>query len=108
MPAIIEHNFLSIILEVFNREYPDNNCVIVFVHGLYDTESGAWGCTEWAEDTGQCLVSIDAKLPLAHFAEIIAHELAHVVAGHDAEHGKKWEAIFNNIHEVYCREMGYK
>lgn len=44
------------------------------------------------------IIAIDSEIPCYVSVEIIAHEAAHVIAGHGADHGEQWEAVFDEIY----------
>lgn len=99
MTAKMIYNPHQIIIDIFNKNFPEIECDIVFVTGLYKTEQ-AYGCIEY--DTTPMKISIDAEeTSYAISIEILAHELAHAVAGKKNKHGKKWEMVFNKINQLY-------
>lgn len=85
------------VVEVFNRLFPGIEVAIDFVSGLKDAED-AWGVTHFPDDGGPPSISLDVDLEYRHVVEILAHELAHVAAPDDEDHGEKWEAAFSLIH----------
>lgn len=64
----------------------------------------AKGATFWPDDGGRTEVWIDARLRrgVQGTLDILAHELAHVIAGPDDEHGPKWRRAYAAIHETCC------
>jgi Zn-dependent peptidase ImmA (M78 family) len=108
-------NPFEIILEVVNRCYPTFDAKISFVPeedfeemmkrwGATDTEvKEACGVTMFDDECKTTIICINASIPCYAAVEVIAHEVAHVVAGVDAEHGEKWENEFNKIHIEYSK-----
>jgi len=47
------------------------------------------------------VVEVSTNIPFTAMIEILAHELAHVIAGIESGHGEKWDAIFEAIHRKY-------
>lgn len=99
MALTIFHDPLHDLIEVFDRLYPDHSAQIVFGGELKEGH----GVTIFGEGVPQVVIS--AELPYLHCAEILAHELAHVVAGHDADHGPEWEAAFESLHAGYIAKI---
>lgn len=65
-------------------------------------QGGGWGVTVIGKGHPP-LISINIDLPIRRIPEIVAHELAHVIAGERAGHGPKWEKVFSAIHEQYTK-----
>lgn len=68
---------------------------------------GAWGLTFWPDDNSGVIIEISTHLKVKHVPEILAHELSHAIAGHDAGHGKQWRNVFDNIHKHYCELINH-
>ncbi len=64
---------------------------------------GAVGYTHFPNDGSTPQIRLSPHIPMKHLLEILAHELAHVIAGPDAGHGDVWERAFSEIHEEYNR-----
>ncbi len=62
---------------------------------------GHCGCTLFPDDGGIPQIRLSSNIPYFAVVEILAHELAHVVAGIDAGHGEEWEEAFKKIHAEY-------
>lgn len=60
------------------------------------------GETFWPDDGSPPEVWISATLSrgVQGTLDILAHELAHVVAGFDAGHGPAWTEVYNSIYEA--------
>lgn len=93
----------ALVWTAFKNLYPEKDCECLFdaVDDPKDVD-GHYGWTEWNDD-GTIAVAVDIGLPLKDAVEIFAHELAHVAAGSDAEHGEAWESAFDAIHAEYDR-----
>lgn len=78
-----------------------NNADVVVPDGIEE----ACGFTFFDDDGKTPIIVIDSAIPCYASVEIMAHEAAHVIAGHEADHGEKWEAVFNDIHEAYSAKM---
>jgi hypothetical protein len=61
----------------------------------------AYGVTVFPDDGSRPQIFLSLKLPLEGLAEILAHELAHVIIGHEEEHSAEWEKAFSAIHAVH-------
>ena len=90
----------AIVARAFRELYPRTEYIAQLVPDLRD-ESGAavYGETLFPSDGSTPVVSISAEAPISAAPELLAHELAHVVAGED-----KWkaaeEAIFQRYNEI--------
>ena len=91
------------VYEVFRQLYPDKDCRCFWTDDLED----AYGVTQFYDDSRSIPeIFISTDLPVKHAVEILAHELAHVAVGADADHGESWENAFEAIHREYCRATG--
>jgi hypothetical protein len=93
----------AMVVQVVHDLYPEAIAVVRWCNGLHE-QHGAWGCTEFDVPNGP-LISLDVAMPVLGAVEVLAHELAHVVAGPEAEHGAEWESAFAAIHREYCRRV---
>jgi len=50
-------------------------------------------------------ITISATVPFGAAPEILAHEIAHVVVGIEAGHGKKWDWVFARIQREYMKRL---
>jgi hypothetical protein len=93
----------ALVWTAFKNLYPEKDCECWFdaVDDPKDVD-GHYGWTEWNDD-GTITIAVDIGLALKDAVEIFAHELAHVAAGSDAEHGEAWENAFDAIHAEYNR-----
>jgi len=91
---------------VVDEVHPNLNFELCFAY-LDDEEiptsryEGPWGCAEFGVDGDIDRVVIDPRLPLCAFAEILMHEVAHLVAGPDAEHSDVWNEEFAKLNVKY-------
>lgn len=100
----IINNPIDMLLEVMDEHYPQVKADIYF--GEQETDGiDRLGVTIFPDDGGRPVIEVNPHIPLAHVAEIIAHELAHVIAGIEAGHGEKWEAEFENISTLFFGEF---
>lgn len=95
----IKNNVFELIIRIAKELYPQVKADIWFAP-LEVTEEGfkPYGCTSFPDDGSTPVIEIGLHTPIEAAPEIIAHEIAHVVAGKDAKHGKKWRKAFNAIH----------
>ena len=66
-----------------------------------DDGETAVGLTLCPDDGGEPVIYVSAELPFYNVVEIVAHEMAHVIAGQDAGHSDEWEQAFSDIHMLY-------
>lgn len=66
-----------------------------------DDGEPAVGLTLFPYDGGEPVIYVSAELPFYNVVEIVAHEMAHVIAGQDAGHSDEWEQAFSDIHMLY-------
>lgn len=66
-----------------------------------DDGEPAVGLTLFPDDGGEPVIYVSAELPFYNVVEIVAHEMAHVIAGQDAGHSDEWEKAFSEIHMLY-------
>lgn len=64
-------------------------------------EKNEFGATFFPDDGFTPIVYLNPYLQMAQLPEILAHELAHIEAGYDAQHGPRWEEAFSKIQERY-------
>jgi hypothetical protein len=117
----LEINPWQIMLDVLNEKYPGFDAEISFLEpksfketlqdkNNYDTLvpdgiEDACGFTFFDNEGKKPIIVIDSEIPCYASVEIIAHEAAHVIAGHGADHGEQWEAVFDEIYVAYCAKM---
>lgn len=98
------NDVFSIVWIAFKNLYPDKHCVCYWETDIRESEDGRkpYGLTDFGDD-GIVSVFVSADLRIQDAAEILAHELAHVAVGCDADHGPEWENAFDAIHAEYNR-----
>lgn len=106
----------SMVYAAFKKLYPDKDCTCYWEpksNWEPDNEADSQGTgemtfgeTQWSDD-GQVTVLVAGDIAVYNAVEILAHELAHVAVGKDAEHGPEWETAFEAIFSEYNR-MGEK
>ena len=96
----------GLVLDVFNDLYPGKPAIVTWRQGMKDS-GDCYGCTDFDHDPP--LVSVDVDLPVTGAIDVLAHELAHVAAGHvKPPHGKAWRAAFDAIHREYMARVAAK
>ena len=95
----------AIVALAFKELHPNVRYEAQLVINLKDEEGvEKYGETIFPEDGSDPIVSISAAAPLSTCAELLAHELAHIIAGPDKGHGPEWkaaeEAIFDKYNEI--------
>lgn len=68
------------------------------------TKRKEYGATTFPVE-GIPLIDLNPELPICYAVEILAHELAHVIAGQEAGHGGEWEMVFDEINKRYNELM---
>ena len=92
------------ILQVVEKAHPELEFNFSFAY-LGDeatnpkVHTGPWGQSDFETEIPTVLV--DPRLPICAFAEILLHEIAHIVVGLSAEHGDEWEQEFDKLHNLY-------
>lgn len=107
MPIHASHNPLSMVIEAANDLWPDISAKVVWVSGIDPGEGGeeAYGRTTYPDDGSEPIIDIRADLTVEVACEILAHEIAHVKAGADEEHGPEWERAFDQLHNAYAARV---
>ena len=90
---------LDDVIKCAEKVYGQISCTIEIVP---IEEEKTYGCTTFCDD-GEIVVTLNAAIPYMYLLEILAHELAHVIAGKGHDHDETWEKIFDNIHKEYDR-----
>jgi len=93
----------GLVLEVFNELYPAKAATVVWRQGMRESGNACYGCTDFEHVPP--IVSVDVDLPVAGAVDVLAHELAHVAAGFEEDHGPAWEAAFGAIHQRYSERV---
>ena len=92
----------AIVARAFRDLYPGLEYTAQLVPTLEDDAGGpVFGQTFFPDDGGVPVISISAEAPANAVPELLAHELAHLVAGVEADHGPDWEAALDAIGARY-------
>lgn len=97
------------VMEVCTKLYPDLDIDIYLYDGPTKGRNKSFGHAAFPDDGGPAGIGLNMHTPYHAVAEIIAHEVAHVVNGPDLskdpeqEHGAAWKSIFATIHEAVCK-----
>lgn len=99
------NNPFEILEEIIREDYPQVDCDIIIGQQLTDGIE-SFGCTFFPEDKSERIViEIHSSLSLKDATKILAHELAHVIAGEEADHGEEWEEAFADIHTRFQEKL---
>lgn len=91
------------VYEAFKRLYPGKECLIHWDSDIEDEDDEpVFGVTCFSPDE-PIEIRVNPCLAVGDAVEVLAHELAHVAAGVDADHDKKWEKAFDAIQEECMR-----
>lgn len=99
----IINNPIDLLLSAFEKEYPEAARKIdVIAFGEVDE---GFAETVFSDDGRADIilsakVKNDAEITFSIATELLAHELAHVIAGAEAEHGEEWEKHFDRLFEL--------
>lgn len=92
----------AVVALAFRELYPGIEYYAQLVPDLHDeTDGKAYGLTLFPDDGSTPVICISAEAPIAAEPELLAHELAHIVAGEEAGHGPEWKAVEDAIHAKY-------
>ena len=107
MKTPFENDMLSIVKQAFDNLYPGKTVEIWWNLAIPQPEKGrVCGITSFCETpsgAGIVLIDIDPTLRVVDAVEVLAHELAHVAAGEQEDHGDKWAAAYDAIKAEYDR-----
>ena len=106
----IINNPIDLLLSVFEKEYPNEAKKITkIVFGKVDK---GFAATVWNDDGINIVISPKIKrgkdITFTVATELLAHELAHVVAGYEAGHNDLWEKHFYRLYELYDKSWRIK
>ena len=106
----IINNPIDILFSVFEKEYPNEAKKInKIVFGKVDK---GFGATIFNDDGIDIVISPTLRkgkdITFTVATELLAHELAHVIAGYEAGHGELWEKHFERLFELYGIEAEKK
>lgn len=99
------NNPFEILTEIIKENYPQVDCDIYIGQQMTDGKE-TFGCTLFPDDdTERIVIEIHYSLSLENATEILAHELAHVIAGKEAGHEYKWEKTFDDINLLFQEKL---
>lgn len=103
------NDMFAIVRQAFQNLYPGFAISVCWSLNIPQPEKGhVCGVTSFCTDDNGgtvVLIDIDPTLRVVDAVEVFAHELAHVVAGEQEDHGDKWAAAYDAIHAEYDRIM---
>lgn len=100
--TITFHNPFQMVIDAAVKLYPELECIIQFDPRL---ECPPYGETWWSNEPDEIpVIAISSSLTMETSLEILAHELAHVIAGPEAGHSDEWRDIFSKIHDQYNKD----
>lgn len=106
----IENNPIDRLLLIFEKEYPNQAKNISRLY--FGKVDKGFACTLWNDDGISIVISPIIKkkkdITFVVATELLAHELAHVVAGYDAGHNEEWEKHFYRLFELYEKSWEIK
>lgn len=92
----------AMVFEAFAALYPGLTFTCVWADELHDEDGDeSYGLTLFPDDGGMPEIAVSAELTVKNAVRVLVHELAHVAAGIDAEHGPAWKEASDAIHEKY-------
>lgn len=107
-PEIVADPF-QMIIDCFHEMFPGKYCQIFWTDKKSLRKSTkqkkALGVTEFPDDGTFPVVWVCCDQTVMQAMDILSHELAHVAAGTEADHGPEWEKIYANLYEAYCQKM---
>lgn len=103
----IVNNPIDLLLSGFEKEYPDAAKKINKI-AFGEVDEG-FAMTVFDDDGGANIIlsptiKDGAEITFLIATELLAHELAHIIAGAEAEHGEVWEKHFDRLYELYMIE----
>lgn len=103
----IRNNPIDILLYAFEKCFPKTAEKIKTIEFAVIDEGFA--CTDFADDGSISIyisptIKNDEPITFEVATELLAHELAHAIAGKEAEHNAVWEAQFDKLNELYENE----
>ncbi len=103
-----EHPFeidpFAMVYTAFRNQWPEARCRVIWDGDIAEEDGEpVWGATTFGDGDHPTEVRINPSLEVWDAVEVLAHELAHVAAGSEANHGPEWEKAFDAIHDRYER-----
>ena len=103
----IINNPIDLLLAGFEKEYPDAAKKINRI--AFGEVDNGFAMTTF-DDDGRADITLSttirdgAEITFLVATELLAHELAHIIAGAEAEHGEEWEKHCDRLFELYMIE----
>ncbi|SHJ74892.1 M78 family metallopeptidase domain-containing protein [Tepidibacter formicigenes] len=85
------------IVKIMNDIDPNINADIQFNPSLKGKDFGECGMVTFPADDSTPLIDISTNIPFEAMIEVLAHELAHIIAGEESEHNTEWNKAFQKI-----------
>ena len=103
----IINNPIDLLLAGFEKEYPETAKKINRI--AFGEVDNGFAMTTFDDDGGAEIIlsptiKDGAEITILVATELLAHELAHIIAGADAEHGEEWEKHCDRLFELYMIE----
>lgn len=104
MKTPFKNDIFALIYKAFTNLYSTDKEITCYWQPKLEDEEGneVYGLTNF-EDDGNITILVSGVLPVLDCAEILAHELAHIMVGFEQEHNEIWEKAFDSIQEEYMR-----
>lgn len=104
MKSPFKNDIFALIYKAFENLHTTDKEINCYWQPELKDEQGneVYGLTNF-EDDGNITVLVSGVLPVLDCAEILAHELAHIMVGFEQEHNEKWEKAFDDIQTEYMR-----
>lgn len=101
------NNPMQYVLMATEELYPNIKVIVQFNPEYNYPDSKAYAC--FPDDGSIPLIEIDANVPFYAVPELLAHELAHIIAGEEVDHNEEWDRIFDEIYdkgvELFMKDM---
>ena len=106
----ILNNPIDILFSVFEKEYPNETKKINRI--VFGKVDNGFGATIFNNAGADIVISPTLRngedIPLTVATELLAHELAHIIAGYEEGHGEVWGKHFERLFELYSIEAEKK
>ncbi|MEN6292865.1 MAG: hypothetical protein ABFD07_12725 [Methanobacterium sp.] len=99
------NNPLDIIVEIVTKKYTKLDVKIWIAE--FNHKKIGLGWTQFPKNKSIEIV-LWQGMTIMQCTDILAHELAHAIAGSKANHNKKWKLIYTWIHKQYCLNLKNK
>ena len=101
------NNHIETVIKIVSEKYADISAKIEVVENMPEGFSqDSLGCTLFPDDGTMPIIFIRYDLPYVGFIDILAHELAHVIVGPNAEedeHGELFQKAYDWINTEYLK-----